>query len=45
MKWVTQYWRLTKVTKGVYAKYMRQFSILVAIPRMMYVADLFLVPG
>jgi len=45
VRWVTQYQRLTKVTKGVSAKYMRQFFISVAIPRMMYVADLFLVPG
>jgi len=45
VKWVMQYWRLAKVTKGVSAKYMRQFFISVAIPRMMYVADLFLVPG
>jgi len=37
VKWVTQYWRLTK--------YMRWFFISVAIPRMMYAADLFLVPG
>ena len=30
MKWVTQYCRLTKVSKGVSAKYMRQFFILVS---------------
>ena len=45
VKWVMQYRRLAKVTKGVSAKYMRQFFISVSIPRMMYVADLFLVPG
>jgi len=45
MKWVTQYCRLTKVSKGVSAKYMRWFFISVAIPRVIYVADLFLVPG
>ena len=45
VRWVTQYRRLTKVTKGVSAKYMRWFFISVAIPRMMYAADLFLVPG
>ena len=33
------------MTKGVSAKFMRQFFILVAIPRMMYVTDLFLMPG
>ena len=37
MKWVTQYHRLTKVSEGV--------STMVAIPRMMYATDLFLVPG
>jgi len=45
VKWVTLYRRLTKVMKGVSAKYMRWFFISVAIPRMMYVAGLFLVPG
>jgi len=43
--WVTQYCRLTEVLKGVSAKYMRQFFISVTIPRMMYGADLFLIPG
>src|SRR5882724_6445401 len=33
------------MSKGVSAKFMRQFFIAVTIPRMMYVADLFLVPG
>src|SRR5882724_2820866 len=45
MKWVTQYQRLTRVMKGTSTKHMRQFFILVAILRMLYVADLFLVPG
>src|SRR5882724_3534142 len=45
VKWVIQYQRLTKATKGASAKYMRWFFISVAIPRMMYMADLFLVPG
>src|SRR5882724_5677847 len=45
MKWVTQYRRLTRVMKGTSTKYMRQFFISVAIPRMLYAADLFLVPG
>src|SRR5882724_6336254 len=45
VKWVTQYWRLTRVMKGTSTKHMRQFFILVAIPRMLYAADLFLVPG
>ena len=44
-KWVTQYQRLTKLMKGVSAKYMRQFFISVAILKMLYAADLFLVQG
>jgi len=40
-----QYQRLPKVSKGVSAKFMRQFFILVAIPKMLYVTDLFLIPG
>src|SRR5882672_7961481 len=43
-KWVSQYRRLAKVSNGVSAKYMRRFYLTVAIPRMMYAADLFLVP-
>jgi len=31
--------------KGVSAKHMRQFYISVAIPKMLYAADLFLIPG
>jgi len=45
VKWVTQYQRFAKVTKGLSAKYMGQLFILVAIPRKIYTADLFLVPG
>ena len=44
-KWVTQYWMLTKLMKGVSAKHMRWFYISVAIPKMLYTADLFLIPG
>src|SRR5882724_3596277 len=44
-KWVTQYQRLAKPSKGVSAKYMRQFFISIAIPKMLYAADLFLIPG
>ena len=42
-KWVTQYHRLAKPSSGVSAKYMRRFYIAVAVPRMLYAADLFLV--
>src|SRR5882724_8825971 len=44
-KWVTQYQRLAKLRKGVSAKHLRQFYISVAIPKMLYAADLFLIPG
>jgi len=43
-KWITQYRRLAKHTKGVSTKYKRRFYITVAIPRMLYAADLFLTP-
>ena len=42
MKWITQYCQLAKNTKGVSAKYMRRFYIIIAIPHMLYTADLFL---
>ena len=43
-KWVTQYCQLAKNMKGVSAKYMRRFYIMIAIPHMLYAADLFLTP-
>src|SRR5882724_931507 len=42
--WVMQYCQLARPLKGVSAKYMRRFYTSVAIPRMLYVADLFLIP-
>jgi len=42
--WITQYRWLAKATKGISAKYMRRFYISVAVPRMLYAADLFLIP-
>jgi len=42
-KWVTQYQRLSKLSKGISAKYMRCFFISVAIPKMLYATDLFLI--
>jgi len=42
--WVTQYRRLAKPSRGLSAKHMRRFYIAVAIPKILYVADLFLVP-
>src|SRR5882724_7990595 len=44
-KWVALYRRLAKPMKGVSAKHMRWFYISVAIPKMLYAADLFLIPG
>src|SRR5882724_6314668 len=40
-----EYRRLAKGLKGVSAKFMRQLFILVAILKMLYASDLFLVPG
>ena len=45
VKWVTQYQRIAKTSKGVSAKFMRQFFISVTIPRMVHATDLFLMPG
>jgi len=44
MKWVTQYCRLARPSKGISAKYMWCFYIAIAMPKMLYVADLFLIP-
>ena len=43
-KWVTQYQRLARVSGSVSAKYMRRFYLAVAVPRMLYAADVFLIP-
>jgi len=42
--WVMKYHKLAKLLKGVAAKYMSCFYISVAILKMLYAADLFLVP-
>ena len=42
-KWVTQYCRLAKLMSGVSTKHMRCFYTSVAIPKMLYTTDLFLV--
>src|SRR5882724_5573885 len=44
MKWVAQYHRLAKPSKGVSTKYMRHFYVSIALPKMLYMADLFLIP-
>ena len=43
-RWVTQYRRLAKVSGSVSAKYMCRSYMTVAVPRMLYAADIFLVP-
>ena len=43
--WVTQYQRLVKVTGCVSAKYMWRLYMVVAVPRMLYMADIFLIPS
>jgi len=43
-KWLMQYCRLSKPSRGVSAIYMRWFYITVAVPRLLYAADLFLIP-
>jgi len=42
--WVMQYHWLARPLKGVSAKYMRRLYTSVSIPRMLYMADLFLIP-
>ena len=44
-KFVGQYQRLTKPSRGATAKHMCQYYIAVAIPRMLYTTDIFLIPG
>lgn len=44
-KWVSQFRRLTKLTKGTSTKHMRRFYLAVAVPKMLYAADVFLAPA
>ena len=44
-KFMGQYQRLTKPSKGAIAKHMCQYYNAVAVPRMLYAADVFLIPG
>jgi len=43
MEWVMQYHRLMKLMKGVSAKSIRHFYISIAVLKMLYAADLFLI--
>lgn len=42
--WLIQFGRLARTTQGIKAKYMRQLYLAIAIPRMLYAADIFLTP-
>jgi len=43
-KLMDQYRQLVKTAKGISAKHMRQFYIAVALPKILYAADIFLIP-
>ena len=42
--WLIQFRRLAQMTQGVNAKYIQQLYLAIAIPRMLYAADIFLTP-
>ena len=44
-KYLTQYRCLTKTTKGITDKHMWKYYLTVAVPKMLYAADIFLVPA
>ena len=44
-KYLTQYQRLAKSTKGITAKHMQKYYLTVAVPKMLYATDIFLVPA
>jgi hypothetical protein len=43
-RWLLQFGRLAKMTNGIKAPYMRKLYLAIAVPRMLYGADLFLTP-
>jgi ribonuclease HI len=43
--WLVQFGRLARVSKGVSMKYVRRLYISIALPRMLYGADIFLAPA
>ena len=43
-KFISQYQWLARAAKGVSARFMRKFYLTVAVPRMLYAADMVLVP-
>ena len=42
--WLIQFGGLARTTQGINAKYIRQLYLAIAIPRMLYAADIFLTP-
>jgi len=42
--WLDQFRRAARPSKGISARHMRRFYLAVAIPRMLYAADVFLIP-
>jgi Reverse transcriptase (RNA-dependent DNA polymerase) len=42
--WLIQFSRLAKTSQGIRAKFIRQLYLSIAIPRMLYAADIFLTP-
>ena len=42
--WLIQFGRLTRTSRGIHARYIRQLYLSIAVPRMLYAADIFLTP-
>jgi hypothetical protein len=42
--WLIQFGRLTRTSRGIHASYIRQLYLSIAVPRMLYAADIFLTP-
>ena len=42
--WVIHFSRIARASKGAHAKYLRQLYLSIAVPRMLYAADVFLTP-
>jgi hypothetical protein len=42
--WLIQFGRLTQTSRGIHASYIRQLYLSIAVPRVLYAADVFLTP-
>ena len=42
--WILQFGRITRASRGVTARYVRKLYLSIAVPRMLYAADIFLTP-